>query len=139
LAAEELGTCEEIRQIGGDSGRLRSIPWTGKKRAALRSFSARRPGWGRHGTATLGGSHGGSSSSTGRFTVKKEHERKQTRDRGERGGKEGGQWHRWGPPGVLLDGQAVRSRRWHRQPPGTATQMLEVEDKATFSENPLDL
>jgi hypothetical protein len=31
----------------------------GKKRAALRSFSACRQGWGRHGTATLGGSHGG--------------------------------------------------------------------------------
>jgi hypothetical protein len=59
LVVEELGTCEEIRQIGGDSGQLRSIPWTGKKRAALRSFSAHRRGWGRHGTATLGGSHGG--------------------------------------------------------------------------------
>jgi hypothetical protein len=59
LAAEELRTYEEIRRIGGDSGWLRSIPWTGKKRAALQSFLARRRGWGRHRTVTLGGSHGG--------------------------------------------------------------------------------
>jgi hypothetical protein len=103
------------------------------------TFSVLQRNKGRHGMVALGGCHGGSSSSTGRFTVKREHERKQARDRGERGGKEGGQWHRWGPPGVLLDGQAVRSRRWHQQPLGTATQMLEVEDKATFLENSLDL
>jgi hypothetical protein len=70
LAAEELETCEEIRRIGGDSGRLRSIPWMGKKRAALQSFSACRRGWGRHGTVTLGGGHGGSSSCTGSVHVR---------------------------------------------------------------------
>jgi hypothetical protein len=80
LAAEELGTCEEIRRIGGDSGWLRSIPWTGKKRAALRSFSACRPDWGRHGTATLGGSHGGSSSCTG-----SEHDVRERETEGEEG------------------------------------------------------
>jgi hypothetical protein len=53
LAAEELGICEEILRIGGDSGRFWSIPRTGKKRAALRSFSARWRGWGRHETAVL--------------------------------------------------------------------------------------
>jgi hypothetical protein len=98
-------------------------------------------------SAGLGGARDGSAMrwpwTTVRFTRKRERERptvgKKEGDQGVEEREEGEAWHHWAAPGVLLDVQAVRSRRWHRRPPGTATQLLEVEDKEAFSENPLDL
>jgi hypothetical protein len=39
-------------------------------------------------------------------------------------------------PGDLLDGQAVRSRRWRRGPRGSSTQVLEVEDNGSLFRKP---
>jgi hypothetical protein len=53
--AEELRSGEVIRQFGGDSGRFWSIPWAGRKRAVILTFSAHRRSKGRRLTVALGG------------------------------------------------------------------------------------
>jgi hypothetical protein len=54
-AAEELRSGEVIQRFGGDSGRFRSIPWAGRKRVAILTFSAPRRSKGQCLTAALGG------------------------------------------------------------------------------------
>jgi hypothetical protein len=63
-AASNLGggartTARKIRPIGGDFGHPGSILRARRKRAASRTFSARRRGWGEHGMAALCVGHGG--------------------------------------------------------------------------------
>jgi hypothetical protein len=74
-AVEMVRSGEVIRRFGGDSGRFRSIPWAGRKRAALWTFSARRRGRGRHGTAALDGSHGGRAPLLAAFSRERERDR----------------------------------------------------------------
>jgi hypothetical protein len=53
LAGKELRFRRGIRDGGGDSSHLGSIRLAGRKGEASGTFSARRRGWGKHGTAAL--------------------------------------------------------------------------------------
>jgi hypothetical protein len=91
LVAADSGSCRRNNDGGGDSGRLGSIPRTGKARRRWRSFPAHRWRLGRCGTARLSGGHGGSSGAS-RFHGK--------RGRAARQKEGGGAWR----PGAALGG-----------------------------------
>jgi hypothetical protein len=59
FVAAAVRTCEGIGDGGGDSGRLGSIPRTGRARRRWWSFPAHRWRLVRRGTARLSGGHGG--------------------------------------------------------------------------------
>jgi hypothetical protein len=124
-AAEMVRSGEVIRRFGGNSGRFRSIPWEGRKRAALWTFSARRRGRGRHIAAALAGGHGGAA----RYW-EEDGEERSARERKKEGEKGRG---RRGVSGRLQGGLLVgrASRRWRSAMSRASTQLLPVSGKKT--------
>jgi hypothetical protein len=129
-------TVRKIWRIGGDSGHLGSILRARRKRAASRTFSAHRRGWGEHGTAALGGGHGGSSSFTGSM-----HGREEGRPgRGKKRRGRGSSWRTAASSGGLLGGQSeqevARPRPGGLHAPLPVTQQRK---RSAFANSPLAL